>query len=77
MDYKKELIKMIEEIENEEYLKKIYYYVSVPYRKEKGESKVNQTKSEKLMQKISNIIEVLPESERQRTYDYLSELYFS
>lgn len=30
-----------------------------------------------LLAKINQILEVLPESECQRIYDYLSELYFS
>ena len=37
MNYKNEIIRMIQEISNEEYLKKIYYYVIVPYDRDKEE----------------------------------------
>ncbi len=36
MDYKKALISMIEEMENCDFLFKIYHYVIVKYRKERG-----------------------------------------
>ena len=35
MDYKRKIIEMIEKMENEEYLKKIYYYILYPYELEK------------------------------------------
>lgn len=34
MDYKKEIIEMVEEIENIDYLSKIYHYIIVKYRKD-------------------------------------------
>lgn len=37
MNYKDEIIRMIQEISNERYLKKIYYYVTVPYDRDKKE----------------------------------------
>jgi hypothetical protein len=36
MDYKKALISMIEEMENCDFLFKIYHYAIVKYRKERG-----------------------------------------
>ena len=37
MDYKREIIRMVKSIKNEKYLMKIYYFVLVPFRKEKEE----------------------------------------
>lgn len=37
MNYKKEIMNMVEKIQNEDYLKKIYDFVSVPYEKDKKE----------------------------------------
>lgn len=34
MDYKKMIIEMLEEIDNEDYLFKIYHYVLAKYRRE-------------------------------------------
>lgn len=39
MDYKKETIRMLEEMTNEKYIKSIFYYVQVPYNKEKLSAK--------------------------------------
>lgn len=36
MNYKKEIIKMILSMKNEDYLCKAYHYIIVKYRKEKG-----------------------------------------
>lgn len=35
MDYKKEIISMIEKMENEDFLCKVYHYILVKFRKEK------------------------------------------
>lgn len=35
MDYKKMIIEMVEKIENEKYLKKIYDFVLVPFKRER------------------------------------------
>lgn len=35
MDYKKEIISMIEKMENEDFLCKAYYYILARFRKEK------------------------------------------
>lgn len=35
-DYKAELLRMIEEMENKDFLFKIFHYAIVKYRKEKG-----------------------------------------
>lgn len=37
MDYKKMIIEMLEEIDNEDYLFKIYHYVLAKYRREEEE----------------------------------------
>ena len=77
MDYGKEIIEMIQNTKSTSRLRYIYFVLKSYLKGGKQKSVNSDGKSEKLMQKISNIIEVLPESERQRTYDYLSELYFS
>lgn len=35
-DYRTEILRMISEMQNEEYLMKIYYFVIYPYQLEKG-----------------------------------------
>ena len=35
IDYKSEILRMISEMQNEEYLKNIYYYILYPYQLEK------------------------------------------
>lgn len=35
MDYKKEIISMVEKMENEDFLCKAYYYILARFRKEK------------------------------------------
>lgn len=35
MDYKKEIISMIEEMKSEDFLCKVYHYILVKFRKEK------------------------------------------
>ena len=35
IDYKPEILRMISEMQNEEYLKNIYYYILYPYQLEK------------------------------------------
>lgn len=44
---------------------------------ERNKNTKSEKKKEELLHKILNIVKVLPVSECQRTYDYLSELYFS
>lgn len=35
-NYREEIIRMVQEIENEDYLFKIYHYIIAKYRREKG-----------------------------------------
>lgn len=39
--------------------------------------KESKNKKEEFLEQINKILEILPECECQRIYDYLSELYFS
>lgn len=40
MNYKDSIIEMVGTMENEEYLKKIFHFVEVPYRKEQEEKRM-------------------------------------
>ncbi len=39
IDYKSEILRMISEMQNEEYLHKIYYFVIYPYQLEQSEKR--------------------------------------
>ncbi|MCD8232231.1 MAG: hypothetical protein LUD14_10580 [Clostridiales bacterium] len=76
MNLKKETLRMVREISGEKHLSHIFYFTKVQYEHDREEhpGAKDDAKAE-IIEKLVDILEILPSSELMRLYSYISELY--